>query len=133
MSIESWCEEFYSVEASEMAGKSDIECLEHSLKKWKGLSQESLERHGLVVNRYLVGNAIAATDKRRYIYIDSSSCALCEKYLEPHLPCKGCPIHKNTGFDCSREYECFYHSLLPQKMITLLEDTLKWQKDKGDL
>lgn len=41
MSLKTWVKEFYPVEASAMADKSDVKCIEHSLRKWEGRSRRT--------------------------------------------------------------------------------------------
>jgi len=45
MSLKTWKEEFYPVEAED-AASNPIEATKHSIQKWKGAMAESLEKHG---------------------------------------------------------------------------------------
>jgi hypothetical protein len=48
MSIESWKEEFYPEPASgKFVKRTDLSACRHSLRKWRGLTKENLQRHGL--------------------------------------------------------------------------------------
>lgn len=92
MSIESWKQEFYPVEAdSEM---SEQEAILHSIKKWEGLTEENLNKHAVCVNYFkdLHDEFGGAFD------IDSSTCALCAKFLSND--CQDCPLYKKQGFIC---------------------------------
>jgi hypothetical protein len=77
MSLKTWMEEFYPVEASET---HEEEALSHSLQKWEGLRQASLDKHGC----HLSSMGSVTDDEVHFLAIDASSCALCEHhYNEP--------------------------------------------------
>lgn len=128
MTIQSWKNEFYPVEAQKVAIS---DALQHSLVKWKGLTAENLSRHE--VKSYLgvlkdeVGDEV--------LCIDSSSCALCVHYLgddDPHEhQCTGCPLFEVRGVGCDEKtygrdapYQCFSSYSAPMPMIALIEEAI---------
>lgn len=106
MSIETWKEEFMPVPAS--AEMSTLEAIEHSIRKWVGLREENLRRHGLFQDTYLIGEQ--GPIRHGYIYINNSSCALCVKFLSARYstrvsPCVRCPLYAALGqVGCSSSY-----------------------------
>lgn len=113
MSRESWLKEFYPVEAKDVAKES---AAAHSLQKWRGLTGEALEKHGVY--------SPPASDY-------DSSCALCQV----HPSCDTCPIVKMTGNSCvvkvGGEWTPWGHWVFikdPRPMINLLEKVVEWEK-----
>jgi hypothetical protein len=112
MSEESWKEEFYNVDAGDTC---KAQAVEHSLRKWKGLTKESLRRHGL---------------SRVPIEISSYTCALCLHYYDEEPECNACPIVKVTGRECDGDLDYpeeesspwgdYVDSRDPSRMIALL-------------
>ena len=101
MSNKTWLEEFYPVEALTMAESSDNKAIIlHARQKWTGLLPENLEKHGVF---FIKGELC---DERHYTFLDinSSSCGLCEKYIErynsPTTLCPECPLNKMLGHPC---------------------------------
>lgn len=89
MSLQSWKEEFYPVEAQYA---SPEEAVAHSLRKWEGLRPENLQKHGLVQN----GKHLEEVDSEDEEYfISGDSCALCHHYAEDECNC--CPLFKARG------------------------------------
>jgi hypothetical protein len=125
MSLETWKKEFYPIEASEeMSAK---EAIEHSLRKWKGLRSENLDKHGVDARaevQYIFG-------EDSFLAIDGSSCALCVKFLEldENLPwCYHCPLAKTLGRSCGSDgmpYITWMETGNPEPMIKALRKTLK--------
>jgi hypothetical protein len=97
MSIESWKEEFYPVTAKEIAEHgTEQELIEHSLKKWNGLTKENLEKHQLTKKFFSISD-----NKGKYFSADGGSCALCQKYDDI---CSDCPLSKvRDNIECSAE------------------------------
>lgn len=105
MSVESWKEEFYPVDAED-AASSDSEALAHSIKKWEGLTEESLRKHGL---------------KEVPINMGSNTCALCVRHIEEE--CMDCPIVRREHLRCGYIGSVYAHYLVnrdPQPTINLL-------------
>ena len=44
----SWKEEFYRISAENLELATDKVCLEHCIRKWKGLLKENLDKYGIV-------------------------------------------------------------------------------------
>src|SRR5690242_1497082 len=120
MSLQTWLEEFMPEPADEAAEKSDLVAAEHSLRKWRGLTQDNAAKHGLVRNMHQLNAGASDVD---IFTIDSSTCALC-KYSQlrhwdagsPDWPeehkermigeeeyCQFCPIFHKTGDSCHTE------------------------------
>jgi hypothetical protein len=115
MSLETWKEEFYFVDASEVPVKQAVQ---HSLRKWIGLRQENLEKHDLSIE----GKRIYGEDGR--LFISESSCALCRYYIEDY--CCQCPLYAVLGRPCdaglSAPYQQFVFDGNPEPMIRALSE-----------
>jgi hypothetical protein len=126
MSLESWMEEFYPVEASSSA-TSDEDALAHSLKKWEGLTEENLKKHG--VQR----RAVCLEDDAGHLFgIDSETCALCQR-----RNCTTCPLYivrkKIQCYIATDEedyspYGVFISDGDPQPMINLIRQAIEEAK-----
>lgn len=127
MSLESWKQEFYPVEARDVLKASAID---HSLQKWKGLRSEKLAQHG-----------ISPASMEDAEFVCGASCALCTHYLEParpHLPrCTECPLYQiRGGFPCDVEtpseiespYSAWGNGYDPEPMIALLEQAAELER-----
>lgn len=112
MSMKSWMEEFYPVEADEV---SEADALEHSHKKWTGLLPENLVKHDVTIVE--LHRHIILTDGAEQLWIDSSTCALCKVH---DLNCAQCPLQ-----DCDPEFSAWISSYDPIPMITLIEQADK--------
>jgi len=126
---EDWMEKYYPVGAETLADASDIECTQHSLNKWRGLTKEVLEKYGLIVYIHIIKG-----DNYKF-YIDCGSCALCQKYIEKISSCRNCPLCKQLGSACDYMYDSPYNIFTkkgnPLPMIEALEKTLSaLQKNK---
>ncbi len=148
MSYESWQEEFYPKEASDIADATDEEVIEHSLQKWKGALPENCERHGVrYMHHEIVDFAITSTK----LQFNAASCSLCQKYNDTNckmtLQFESCPIVRLLGESCDgsvssdeSDYVCDpsvvgmfdapYHSAFnnPRVMVDLLTKTLDFVK-----
>jgi hypothetical protein len=96
MSIETWKKEFYPISADSTQIKTDLQAINHSIKKWEGLRSENLERHGLKTSYESImdSSSSEASDFR----IDGNSCALCTKH---YRKCRECPLHiSRDSNDC---------------------------------
>ena len=127
MSLDSWAREYYPVAAKTAAG-SDAEALEHSLKKWRGLTPEVLHAHDVRLEELfgvvtVVENGVVTV---RGIKIDATSCALCQRHPKD---CSKCPLYEVRGIACDRTLEgektAPFYMLLdhrdPKPMIEWLE------------
>ena len=96
MSLQTWEEEFYPESAGEAAERGEAAAVEHSLRKWEGLKEENLARHGLVA--YSLSISEVGTDQ--HLDISSGTCALC--YMVG-ISCRTCPLYKARDcFACDR-------------------------------
>lgn len=132
MSIETWENEFYPEPASDAAG-SDAEAIAHSLRKWRGLRAENLEKHGLELDEGWLWEAGDSVFE-----LCGENCALCERHYDASYEsgaCLGCPlVAANGGLPCDRVFNenaddddrlSPWHSCIrandPEPMIQLLE------------
>lgn len=129
MSLQTWKEEFYPTEAD--SPEAQASPIEHSLRKWKGLTKENLDKHGLkkAVNTNYVH------DSNVGININGDSCSLCVNCTKKKdidwefLDCQSCPITKyNDGVDCIAQYDHWFDEADPNPMIALLDHTLSAAK-----
>jgi hypothetical protein len=129
MSFKSWKVEFYAEDAKDLVERSDMECVEHSIKKWEGALPENLAKHSKSLN--YTGARVSTNAGKYVLEFDSETCALCQKYPEDcHTDAesrfenfldqtKKCPILRETGETCHHAYK---HSIDdPSKMIKLLK------------
>jgi len=127
MTLKTWKKEFYPVPASKSMSK--IKAIEHSLKKWRGLTKSNLKKHDL---EYFTGffSSYIVDDSDELMNIDDSSCALCKKFLpEEEYMCEKCPLFIHLGKRCDFEdhspFVIFLKTKNPVPMIKALEETLK--------
>lgn len=133
MSLKTWKLEFYPVKARTVR-KEDA--LDHSLRKWEGLTEENLKKHG--VKRIWGGfRLVCDYSPHKTMQIDGKSCALCNHYLDKSKlrPCSDCLIVKHTGHTCDwsdeeddggeglSPWEHWIGHEDPQPMIDLLKST----------
>lgn len=131
MSLKTWKQEFYSISATQAAKFSDLRAVEHSLLKWTGLKKSNLKKHNMEKS---VGR-LRIEDEQEELKIDSSSCALCQKYLERYDSCVGCPLYESRGgVRCDAEkgneetnpYEYWTYYGNPYRMINALRKAKKF-------
>lgn len=123
MSLESWKQEFYPVEAKSCPKELAVE---HSLRKWRGLTEENLKRHGLDRD----GSRLLDEDDE-FLGIDSDSCALCWHHSTT-TTCPSCPLAARRGIRCDislrdesgSPYHAFTKAGDPMPMIRLLESVI---------
>lgn len=102
MSLESWKEEFYPEEAVEAAKRGDSAAVEHSLRKWMGLSPANLEKHGMVASKAW-SHIVEQENYERVFRTHAGTCALCE--LHAPYGCEDCPLTKARGVTCGDKLE----------------------------
>ena len=90
MSIKSWKEKFYPVEAS--APKTMLDALKHALRKWKGLYPSILKEYGLKI-----GDETNLVGKDGTFPLDTDTCAVC---VAVEVKCKICPLYEVRGMKC---------------------------------
>lgn len=127
MTLSTWKTEFYPTEASEC---SKEDAIEHSLRKWRGLRKEALERHGAFIK---YGDVRSDGE---FFVIGGSSCALCESFFTERA-CKACPLAMSRGGKpCDREmpneaispWHSWTDRFDPEPMISALEKAQKEQQ-----
>lgn len=120
-----WLRRFYPVSAVDAAG-SDLEALDHAIRKWSGLFPETLKMHGL--RRLSVsGSLYEGSIGPELISISASSCALCERYMRVEGDCERCPLTKVRGTPCDRGEEPTPYGVFtgygdPEPMLVLLNE-----------
>lgn len=124
MSIQSWYEEYYPINATAVAGER--EAIEHSLQKWRGFLPENLSKHKVFVN---VNKMVDEEGQRAQNLDEGDSCALCKLFLDftnESRRCCDCPIVKSGQASCYNKGSAFMHSSIrdPRLMIYVLEQTL---------
>lgn len=131
MSLHDWKKEFYPCNAEEFEG-TDLEAIEHSLRKWQGLTESNLKKHGLILH----GERIEDPDAG--MVIDGDSCALCalhaESSIEEGFQCPGCPLDA-IGENCDLPTSAYRESLKtgsPKKMISALRKARLFLEAKNE-
>ena len=143
MSFASWKREFYTSPAHYTA-TSTYRALQHSLKKWQGLTKTNLTRHNLI--KYKDHDLVEIGGyEHEHFAITADSCALCHQYMlsrKMKSSCSQCPIYLETGMDCdgfigdhddhdhlvtseTTPYKTWIYTGNPRKMITLLRKLVK--------
>lgn len=106
MSLKTWKEEFYPVEAETLKSATDKECLEHALKKWSGVRKDNLNKHKIAHMRGKVGGP------EENLFLNRDTCALCAKHYTGSTldPCGKCPL-----VDCTYVVQCafIFHDIRP--------------------
>lgn len=129
MSLKTWKEEFYPTEASSPEALASP--IEHSLRKWKGLTEENLSKHDVWRDKKA---ALIRDDDNKFLVIDSESCSLCAKSKlirfskQGSSMCEHCEIMKNLNEECDIEYAEWCRTGDPTLMISLLTRTLAASK-----
>ena len=111
MSIQTWKDEFYYIDAKEVPG-----CVPHSLLKWEGLRPENLRKHGVFHEDNIFGG-LADSDDNYFTVTGINTCSLCKKYLDHD--CQGCPVGGCHAPDSA--YQTSLRRKSPEPMIRLLE------------
>ena len=109
MSVETWKKEFYrtSRKSDYFSKMSWLRALDHSIRKWSGLSPENLKKHKV----RLIDDDLANVDDEfgeRFTFT-ADTCALCRKCDTPGLTgpdCEKCPLYKSLGnHQCDDNYQ----------------------------
>lgn len=133
MSLKTWKEEFYPIEAKDTIGMSAIDLIKHSLRKWEGLTKENLEKHKC----HSLNSNIYDDYTGKPFSVSSISCSLCEVYfdneqLSAELRCLHCPLAiTRKGIPCDKSVGPFIVWIMnddPSEMIEWLNRTLKKQE-----
>jgi len=104
MSLTTWCEEFYAIEATKVAKK---DALKHSVTKWEGLMLGNRVFHNVGMSTEACDSCFEVYDKDdpdEILRIDADSCALC--HWNSGINCKTCPLCKlRSGVPCDEDSE----------------------------
>lgn len=151
MSINTWKEEFYPIEADAAKGDA-LAAVEHSLRKWEGLRAENLTKHSCFVTTVgsIADDGAEAEGRANMFRVNSESCALC-KYNDELVHhgdyCESCPITMATGVPCDdvdgeleeddiAPWDEWTMNQNPEPMIAVLNTTCEWllgqQKEQDD-
>lgn len=121
MSLKSWKKEFYRKPANEVSREN---ALQHSLRKWIGLKPSNRKKHGVKLSQ---SDLVEIWDKTNIVFcIDSSSCALCQHFINIDDNCPGCPLVTSGGVCCAcseSPYNLFLDKGAVAPMIRALEKT----------
>ena len=136
LGLAGWKKEFYTVEARDKeATKSRLAAVKHSLRKWRGLTEENLSKYVIARDGSVIYDGTLGTFDQ--LVIDGTSCALCIKYA--HGVCEKCPLYKVRGNvacdECMENegtspYRSFNSAGDPHPMIGWLEDALDYCKKR---
>lgn len=127
MSLETWKEEFYPTSAAQpMTAR---EAIEHSLRKWRGLTDANLAKHQVTKKHRWIIDYFGGS-----LEIDNETCALCYNFqiIDDKTglqDCKACPLYVARSTRCDRgftpsPYAAFVMYGDPCPMIKLLEEVL---------
>jgi len=116
MSLQSWKDEFYPVDAESLVSslcnegdfintkENNLKLIKHSINKWKGLREENLLKHrGFSESEWSSVLFEYEDDEEESFGIDSTSCSLCEAYYDRSISfnkCSKCPLYEFLGNPC---------------------------------
>lgn len=145
MTVETWMVEFFDVDVDGIE-KNKVAALEHSIKKWKGLTRENLNKHCVSIVNFEDRPELADGKTTQRFVINSRSCALCQLFMldggDAEANCTQCPLAQYRGgypcdvcgptqIDgkeiCPNPWKAFKERN-PQPMIDQLEQTLAFVK-----
>ena len=138
MSLKTWTEEYYPVKAGklEKSGASDLELVDHSLRKWEGVKLVNLKRHGLVREYHVIEEE--GTGGSALFAIGFNSCTLCKRF-EDSDGCTMCPITEATKQTCCEPlgdspYDAFTGFGRVGPMLKVLRKARRWcvREEKRD-
>jgi hypothetical protein len=102
MSLKTWKAEYYTKSAAKV-GSNTLKAIQHSLKKWKGLSKEELKKYDLVRKGYAIENKLVPDGEiAPYLCINAASCALCHIFMDSSGGCDKCPLNFFLGHRCDQ-------------------------------
>lgn len=142
MSIKTWLAEFYPVDADAAMGMTNLQAVQHSLRKWIGLRKKNMAAHKCAIAEGYYPKAVTPKSHSKLLAkpydilrIDSGSCALCVKHSDTWL-CRTCPLARaRGGVQCDKmsrserkkadgvgaPWHAWIDDLNPEPMIALLE------------
>jgi hypothetical protein len=129
MSLATWKSEFYPVEAKDVP---EADALDHSIRKWEGLTTENIVKHHMTV-----GYGRIISSRGGEFTIDGESCALCAVYFSETNKCRPCPLVSVRGVSCDNEGEGednspFNHFLEYNDPIPMLNLLKKAKEAQGE-
>lgn len=133
LGLEDWKKIYYPIEAEAAAKGSMLDAVNHSFKKWSGLTPRILEKYNLVTTAGFIG----VESKPYDFWIDDNSCALCQKYI--NAECKKCPLYIVRGdVRCDNHrstedmtpYQEFSANGNPKPMLKWLRKAQKYAESK---
>lgn len=133
MSLRTWKKEFYPKAPTKRM--TELQAIEHSLQKWKGLRKANLKKHGVFQDGANVWENGAFDDwitaNRDTFVFDSKSCALCVKhFLNPkESSCEKCPLAAlHGGTTCMDMDSVYENSVENENPSSMIESLMKLQK-----
>lgn len=132
MSLADWKKEYYPVPA-EQATSTELEAVEHAIKKWEGLKPIILKLHGLEKTLFELyeDEPSGAT-----MAIDGTTCALCKRHP---LDCDHCVLSEvRDGASCTMTkgraiyspYQSFTKRGDPEPMLRVLRAAKEYLERK---
>lgn len=133
MSMQTWAKQYFDGNLDRFKEIEDpmIPALEHSIRKWRGLSPAALQRHGLKRDRECI------FDEATELTVSNETCALCFLYLSTY--CYDCPLHMFLGCRCDEtikpedfedSYRAFTRRGDNRPMLKALRGALKMVKQR---
>ena len=146
MSLKTWMDEFYPMQAESVAfnplkatKQDDLKMLQHARLKWTGLKPENLKKHGCYKN---YPKSIVDDDDNHSFSIAWDTCALCITYMHENPSivmgerCEGCPLKVVRGMPCDigttsyNPYKMFVDLGDPEPMLDLIDQAIARIKDQ---
>jgi len=144
MSFKTWIKEFYPVPVEELPKDiSDIQAINHSLKKWKGALPKNTKKHNVIYSDYEIMEGTST----KTLQFFGETCALCKKYyhdkqiitnfvehcFDPVDNTRCCPIVDmlNRTQTCNMTFFTSKNDV--KEMVTLLKRTLKFVQNKENM
>ena len=112
MTIETWRLEFYPTEACHAIG-TELEAARHSLRKWQGMTEANLTKHGLRRARHELMPNDPLQSGKALSQIGNRDCALCERHPGN---CCGCALYEARG-------DVFCDRTTPDETVSPWHDT----------
>lgn len=130
--LNNWMKEFYPVKACNVKG-GNKELLEHSLKKWRGATEENTKAHNCAYADYSIVAKCNISDiaDQGCLVFGYTTCALCQVHKckafdGTHYDCNKCIIVLSGNMSCPTSDSAYSESKNdPAPMIALLEKLLQ--------
>jgi len=132
MSIQTWLDDFYPVDASDPSvQESELKAARHSLRKWRGLFPFNLEKHKVNIDIFFC-ILHDEKDDLEFNPISSASCALCHyNKFYPDNSRDACDTCIVTRFDLGcieidSAYRTFTLTRNPDPMVEVLDKCVQY-------